>query len=152
MVERRANRSRRIVGLMLCAALALTPASGASADDECCTYRGGTSGRSTIELSATTMRYVSRWRQREEEWWSNEIECARRAEQIVCTGGATYTFTVAFLVEEDFSPFRVRLLEHPCVRHGRTHPVTALITFDTADPFFGDASEQVFCGNRMLPI
>ena len=153
MIEKRTHRSWRIAGLLPCAALALAAAPGASAsDDECCKYRGGTGGRSTIELSATTMRYVSRWRRQEQEWWSNEIECARRAEQVVCTGGATYTFTVAFLVEEEHSPFRVRLLERPCVRGRRTYPVTALITLDTADPFSGDASEEVFCGDRLPPV
>lgn len=147
------GKGGRFAGLLSCCALAVAAAPGASADDgECCKYRGGDGGRSTIELSATTMRYVSRWRQREQEWWSNEIECARRADQVVCVGGATHTYSVAFLVEEDHSPFRVRLLERPCVRGQRTYPVTALITLDTADPFSGEAFEEVFCGERMLPL
>lgn len=81
------------------------------------------------------------------------MTCLTFEDQVVCTGSAEWTYVIGPLVESEYEPFRIRFLMQPCRIKGRyTRPVTALLTFQTGDPYEQANENWAFCGSAMPPV
>ncbi len=113
-----------------------------------------TDGKHHLEIGA---RGFSMWRVPSDpangSYDSTEMTCRTFDDQLVCTGAVQSTFSVGPLVESEYDQFRIRFLMQPCRIKGRyTRPVTALLTFQTDDPYARVEENRVFCGTALPPV